>query len=121
MTPFRATLCRDLHHVEKGLHDCHAIKALFKSASDPPLCSQAPDISVKLLYPAETIPFLLLRVITCICFLKRVVERLWIGCLTLVFVERLDRWLIGGLRRNRKAKPEKNCAFNLNVLMSIKI
>ena len=120
MTPFRATLCRDLRRVEKGLHDCHAIKALFKSASDPPLRSQAPDISVKLLYPAETTPFLL-RVITCICFLRRVVERLWIDCLVLAFVERLDRWLIGGLGRSREAKPEKNRTFNLNVLMSIKI
>jgi hypothetical protein len=62
--------------VDKGLHDCHAIKALVKSADDPILRRQVPDISVELLYPAETILFLLPRVITCICFLGRVIERL---------------------------------------------
>lgn len=46
---------------------------------------------------------------------------MWIDRLALAFVERLDRWLIGGLGRNREAKPEKNRAFNLNILMSIKI
>jgi hypothetical protein len=121
-TPFRVTLSRDLRRrLDKGLHDCHAIKALVKSADDPILRRQVPDISVELLYPAETILFLLPRVITCICFLGRVIERLWIGRLALALVERLDRWLVGGLGRNREVGPETNGAFNLDVLVSIEV
>jgi hypothetical protein len=65
--------------------------------------------------------FLLPRVITCICFLRRVIERLWISHLALVLVEWLDCWLVGGLGRNREVGLETNGTFNLDVLVSIKM
>jgi hypothetical protein len=86
----------------------------------------SPHVSIELVYPAELIIFFLLpRVEAWICFLGRVVERLWIrfglDCLALAFVEQLDHWLIGRLGRNRKVVPEKNGTLDLNALMSIEI
>ena len=61
--------------VDKGLHDCHAIKALVKNTDDSFIRNLAPFIGIELPYSAKTVVFLL-RVSTYICFLRGAIERL---------------------------------------------